>query len=72
LKAASAGMVGEPFAIRPETLNIAYSDKQSDRAIHCVHKSRKRAWRIAFFSDPDGVPVEIVERCVGSCSIWYE
>jgi hypothetical protein len=27
-----------------------------------VRKPRKKAWRIALFSDPDGVTVELVER----------
>jgi predicted enzyme related to lactoylglutathione lyase len=62
LKAAGAHMIGEPFEIKRETVNIAYFDEKTDRAIHDVRKPTKKAWRIALFSDPDGVTVELVER----------
>ena len=62
LKAAGATMLGDPFAINRESVNITYFDEKADRAIHYVRKPQKKAWRIALFSDPDGVTVELVER----------
>lgn len=62
LKAAGATMIGEPFEIKPKTVNIAYFDEKSDRAIHYVRTPKKKPWRLALFTDPDGVTVELVQR----------
>ncbi len=62
LKAAGATMIGAPFEIKRETVNIAYFDEDADRAIHYVRKPKKKPWRIALFRDPDGVTVELVQR----------
>jgi catechol 2,3-dioxygenase-like lactoylglutathione lyase family enzyme len=62
LKAAGATMIGEPFEITRETVNIAYFDEKADRAIHYVRKPKRTPWRIALFRDPDGATVELVQR----------
>ena len=62
LQAAGAPMIGEPFRIEPGTANTIYFDERADPAIHYVRKPVKKPWRIAMFSDPDGVTVELVER----------
>lgn len=62
LKAAGATMIGEPFEIKRETVNIAYFDEKADRAIHYVRTPKTKPWRIALFMDPDGVTVELVQR----------
>ncbi len=62
LKAAGAAMIGEPFEIKRETVNIAYFDEKADRVIHYVRKPKGKPWRIALFTDPDGVTVELVQR----------
>ena len=61
LEAVGARMIGRPFSIDRHSVNVSYFDEKADRAIHYVRKPRK-AWRIALFSDPDGVTVELVER----------
>jgi lactoylglutathione lyase len=62
MKAAGAKMIGEPFEIRKETTNIAYVNNKVESSIGYVRRPRKKPWRIAVFSDPDGIIVELVER----------
>jgi len=62
LKAAGAPMIGEPFRIEPGTANTIYFDERADTALHYVRRPGKKPWRIAMFSDPDGILVELVER----------
>ena len=62
VKAAGGTMIGEPFEIKRETVNIAYFDEKADRAIHYVRQPKRKPWRIALFTDPDGVTVELVQR----------
>ena len=62
LRAMKAPMVGKPFRIEPATANTVFFDEKSDAALHYVRRPVKKPWRIAMFTDPDGVLVELVER----------
>jgi catechol 2,3-dioxygenase-like lactoylglutathione lyase family enzyme len=62
LQAAGAELVGQPFRIDREASNVDFFDDESDSTMHYVRRPGKRPWRIALFSDPDGVLVELVER----------
>ncbi len=62
LRAMRAPMVGKPFRIEPATANTVFFDEKSDAALHYVRRPVKKPWRIAMFTDPDGVLVELVER----------
>ena len=62
LKAAGATMIGEPFEIGKRTANIIFAADKVDPKIRYARKPGKKPWRIAVFSDPDGVIIELVER----------
>ncbi len=62
LREIGAPMIGEPFSISRESVDVAYFDQRASRAVRYVRKPAKKPWRIALFSDPDGVSVELVER----------
>ena len=59
LKAAGGKMIGEPFKISKETSNIVYAAEKVDSKIR---HARKPGRRVAVFSDPDGIIVELAER----------
>ncbi len=62
LKAAGATLIGEPFEVTKRTAKIEYVADKADPKISYAKKPGKRAWRIAIFSDPDGVILELVQR----------
>jgi catechol 2,3-dioxygenase-like lactoylglutathione lyase family enzyme len=62
LKAAGATMVGEPFEVAKETTKIVYVADKVGAKMRYARKPGKKPWRIAVFSDPDGVIIELVER----------
>ncbi len=62
LQAAGAESVGQPFQIHCDASNVDFFDETSETTMHYVRRPGKRPWRIALFSDPDGVIVELVER----------
>jgi catechol 2,3-dioxygenase-like lactoylglutathione lyase family enzyme len=62
LKAAGATMVGEPFEVAKETTKIVYVASKVGAKMRYARKPGKKPWRIAVFSDPDGVIIELVER----------
>jgi len=62
MEAAGAKRIGESFELRKETTNIAYVNNKVDSRIGYARRPGKKPWRIAVFSDPDGIVVELVER----------
>jgi len=62
VKAAGALMIGEPFEVRKESAAIKYAAKKADPRISYARRPGKKPWRIAVFTDPDGVIIELVER----------
>jgi catechol 2,3-dioxygenase-like lactoylglutathione lyase family enzyme len=62
LKAAGATMISEPFTVAKETTKIVYVANKVSPRIAYAKEPGKKAWRIAFFKDPDGVIIEPVER----------
>jgi catechol 2,3-dioxygenase-like lactoylglutathione lyase family enzyme len=62
LKAAGAVMIGKPFEVRKESAAIEYVAEKVDPRISYARRPGKKPWRIAVFSDPDGVIIELVER----------
>jgi catechol 2,3-dioxygenase-like lactoylglutathione lyase family enzyme len=62
LQVAGAELVGQPFQIDRDASDVDFFDDESDSTMHYVRRPGKRPWRIALFSDPDGVVVELVER----------
>lgn len=62
LKAAGALMIGEPFEVRKESSAIEYVAEKVDPRISYARRPGKKPWRIAVFTDPDGVIIELVER----------
>jgi len=62
LKAAGATMIGEPFEVRKESAAIEYVANKVSPRISYARRPGKKPWRIAVFTDPDGVIIELVER----------
>jgi len=62
LKDAGAKTISEPFEISKATTNIVYAAEGVDPRISYAKRPGERPWRIAVFSDPDGVIIELVER----------
>jgi hypothetical protein len=60
--AAGARLVGGPLEISKGTTNILYVAEKVDPKIRHARKPGKKPWRIAVFSDPDGVIIELNER----------
>ena len=62
LNAAGARMISEPFKVSKETTNIVYAAEKIDSKITYARRPGEKPWRIAVFSDPDGIIIELVER----------
>ena len=62
LKAAGAKMISGPVHVAKGSTELLYvADKVSPK-IRYARKPGAKPWRIAVFSDPDGVIIELVER----------
>lgn len=60
MKAAGAAAIDRPIQVdKVETLFFA---KRVDPKIRYFKEPRKKPWRVALFSDPDGVTIELIER----------
>jgi catechol 2,3-dioxygenase-like lactoylglutathione lyase family enzyme len=60
MKAAGATTIDQPIQVdKVETLFFA---KRVDPKIRYFKEPRKKPWRVALFSDPDGVTIELIER----------
>jgi len=55
-------MIGEELKVAKETSNIVYAADRVDPYIRYARRPGKKPWRIAIFSDPDGVIIELVQR----------
>jgi catechol 2,3-dioxygenase-like lactoylglutathione lyase family enzyme len=62
LKSAGGKLMCEAFEVSKETTKIAYVARRVDSRIRYARRPGTKPWRIAVFSDPDGIIVEIVER----------
>ena len=62
LEAAGGKMISEPFNVTKEKTNIVYAAEKVDPRIRYARRPGKKPWRIAVFSDPDGIIIELVER----------
>jgi catechol 2,3-dioxygenase-like lactoylglutathione lyase family enzyme len=62
LRAAGGAMIGEPFKISKDSAEIVYAARNVESRIKYVKRPGSKPWRIAVFSDPDGVIIELVER----------
>ncbi|MGA3109331.1 MAG: VOC family protein [Candidatus Bathyarchaeia archaeon] len=62
LKGAGGKMLSEPFNVSQENTNIVYAAERVDSEIRYARRPGKKPWRIAVFSDPDGIIIELVER----------
>ena len=60
MKAAGATAIDKPIQVdKVETIFFA---KGVDPKIRYFKEPRKKPWRVALFSDPDGVTIELIER----------
>jgi catechol 2,3-dioxygenase-like lactoylglutathione lyase family enzyme len=60
MKAAGATEIDKPIQVdKVETIFFA---KGVDPKIRYFKEPRKKPWRVALFSDPDGVTIELIER----------
>jgi catechol 2,3-dioxygenase-like lactoylglutathione lyase family enzyme len=62
LKDAGAVMIQEPYELAREKSKFLYVADKVDPRIRYARKPGKKPWRLAVFSDPDGVIIELVER----------
>jgi catechol 2,3-dioxygenase-like lactoylglutathione lyase family enzyme len=62
LRAIGAPVIGEPFSISRDAVGVTFFDGRASPGFHYIRKPTKKPWRIALFSDPDGVNVELIER----------
>lgn len=62
IKTAGGVMIGEPFKVSKDSAEIAYVAKNVNSKIKYAKRPGRKPWRIAVFSDPDGVIIELVER----------
>lgn len=62
MKGAGATMIGEPFEVVKEKVETLYFAERADPKMRYLRSPGKKPWRVALFSDPDGVTVELIER----------
>jgi len=62
MKAAGAMMIGEPIEVTKDRVETLYFAQGVDPSIRYVRSPSKKPWRVALFSDPDGVTIELIER----------
>ncbi len=60
MKAAGAPMLGQPIQV--DKVDTIFFAKGVDPKIRYLKEPRKKPWRVALFSDPDGVTIELIER----------
>ena len=60
MKAAGATEIDKPIQVnKVETI---FFEKGADPKIRYFKEPKKKPWRVALFSDPDGVTIELIER----------
>ena len=62
MKAAGATMIGEPLAVVKDKVETVYFAQNADKSVRYLRSPAKKPWRVALFSDPDGVTIELIER----------
>jgi len=62
VKAAGGVMIGEPFEVSKNSSEIVYVARRVNSKIRYAKRPGTKPWRIAVFSDPGGVIIELVER----------
>lgn len=59
---AGATMIVKPFEVVKERVETLYFVERADSTMRYLRSPGKRPWRVALFSDPDGVTIELIER----------
>jgi catechol 2,3-dioxygenase-like lactoylglutathione lyase family enzyme len=62
MKSAGATMIGEPLEVPKQRVEPLYFAEGVDPKIRYLRSPGKKPWRVALFSDPDGVTIELIER----------
>lgn len=62
MKAAGAATIGEPVEVVKDGVQTIFFAKGVERSIRYLRSPGKKPWRVALFSDPDGVTIELIER----------
>jgi catechol 2,3-dioxygenase-like lactoylglutathione lyase family enzyme len=62
MKAAGATTIGEPLEVRKEKVETLFFAEHADPKMRYLRSPGKKPWRVALFSDPDGVTIELIER----------
>lgn len=62
MREAGATMIGEPLEVVKERVETVYFAEGADKSVRYLRSPGKKPWRVALFSDPDGVTIELIER----------
>jgi catechol 2,3-dioxygenase-like lactoylglutathione lyase family enzyme len=62
IKAAGATMIGDPIEVVKEKVETTYFAEDVDSKLHYVKSPSENPWRVALFTDPDGITIELLER----------
>jgi len=62
MKSAGAPMIGEKLQVTKDRVETLYFAQNADSSMRYVRSPGKNPWRVALFSDPDGVTIELIER----------
>jgi len=60
MKAAGGTIIGQPIQV--DKVKTTFFADDADPAIGYLKEPRGKPWRVALFSDPDGVTIELIER----------
>jgi catechol 2,3-dioxygenase-like lactoylglutathione lyase family enzyme len=62
MRDAGATMIGETFEVVKERVETLYFAERADSTMRYLRSPSEKPWRVALFSDPDGVTIELIER----------
>ena len=60
MKAAGGSPIGQPITV--DRVNTTFFAEDADPKMSYFKEPRGKPWRVALFSDPDGVTIELIER----------
>lgn len=62
MKAAGATMIADPLEVAKDRVETVYFARGAEKSMRYLRSPGKKPWRVALFSDPDGVTIELIER----------
>ena len=62
MKAAGATEIGDTIEVHKDKVETLFFAEHADPKVRYLRSPGKKPWRVALFSDPDGVTVELIER----------